>query len=272
MPNRKLWSFSLVILVCAVLLVGLQRVNRNVQEEPSAVNPAEAAARQLAALHAMGEAATEDPFQITVKWQGEWSTLLSPEEAAGVLSSRLGLSATERQLVQNHDVYGAEGPLEGLPAKLSVTAQAENNYYVVLRIESMGGEAESLKLLTEAQQLAGDSLADEGVEIGWNAALQGIAWPATAALNAEASGGEHALSRTLDSLERKIQALPKLKLKKVEGFADELTVSQSYAVTGLPITARSGDHQVALQLAVHRNAETGMDEIAIGSPLLTVEY
>lgn len=271
MLKRKLWSYSLVIIVCAVMLVGLARL-KNAERQAVVSDPIESAGTQLERLSSIGIAITDDPFQFTVKWQGEWKTLLSPEEAAGVLSSRLGLSAAKQKTVQEHTVYSAEGTMEGLPSKLAVTAQGEGKYYVVFRIESVGGTAETLEHLSGVQQLAGESLADEGVQIGWNAAIQGGALPATTVLGSGEAAGEPALNAALLDLEKRIRKDTDLKLERVEGFADDTTVSQTYAVSGLPVTTLSGEHRVALQIAVHRNAETGMDEISVGSPLLTIEY
>lgn len=270
MQNRKLWQIGLVILVCAMLLVGLQRVKETGQEA-AAPGPLETAEQQLEALYSMGQAVTPDPFRLTLKWQGEWSSLLAPEEAAGALASRMGLPAPEAGTVQGHAVYEAKGRIEGFPAELELTALEEGKHYAMLRLEATGGDQATLERLQEAQRTAGESLADEGVQAGWNAAVQGIAWPATAA-QGKAESGESGLAATLDKLEAKINHLPKLKLKQAEEFADELTASRTYAVKALPIAVQSGDDRVALQLAVHRNSGTGMDEITIGMPLLTVEY
>ncbi|MBW4841306.1 MAG: YwmB family TATA-box binding protein [Paenibacillaceae bacterium] len=270
MQNRKLWKIGLLILICAMLLVGLQRL-KETGREAIAPGPIDAAEQQLAALYSMGQAVTPDPFQLTLKWQGEWSSLLAPEEAAGVLASRLGLPVPEAGTVQGRVVYEAKGQIEGFPAELELTTLEEGKHYAMLRMEAVGDEAAALERLQEAQRMAGESLADEGVQAEWNAAVQGVAWPAAAAVGKTASG-KRKLDVTFDKLETKINQLPKLKLKQAEEFADELTASRTYSVDALPIAVQSGGHRVALQLAVHRNSGTGMDEITIGTPLLTVEY
>lgn len=274
MQYRKLWTTGLLILVIAMLLVGLQRLQETGPKKPEVLEPVEAADQQLVALYSMGQAVTADPFAMTLKWQGEWASLLSPEEAAGVLASRLGLPEPEPSMVQGRTVYGAHGLSEGFATNLELTRLEEGKLYAMVRLEAVGDtKASSMELLREAQRTAGESLVDEGVQITWNAAIQGIAWPAT--INAD-STSEHeqasAVSHTLEKLESQISELPKLKLKRAEGFADELTASQTYAVDALPIAVQSGGQRVALQLAVHRNSGTGMDEITIGTPLLTVEY
>lgn len=270
MQNRKLWSIGLLILVCAMLLVGLQRIQATEQEAavPDSLKDAE---QQLDALVAIGRAVTSDPFRMTLKWQGEWNSLLSAEEAAGVLASRLGLSNPEAGTVQGRTVYESQGQIEGIRAELELITLEEGKHYAMLRLEAAGGDPAIWEQLQEAQRMAGESLADEGVDTRWNAAIQGMAWPASAT-DEGTDSGEPVLAATLDRLESQIERSAKLKLKQVEAFGDEWTASRTYRVDPLPITVLSGDHHVALQMAVHRNSGTGMDEITIGTPLLTVEY
>lgn len=312
MGIRKLWSYSLIVIVCTLLLLGLQRFKNEqsspaaVGDPPSAGDSLQAVDGQLEKLLAIGTALTPEPYLVTVKWQGKWETQLAEEEAAGALVTRLGLSEPQAENVQGHTVYNASGSSEGVRLTLDVTAQSEGQYYVVLRLEGAGGTAGSVERLLETQQLAGESLADEGVRIGWNAAVQGIglARPAGKGTESGSAEGELGESKTgaaseppqgaksdssqgvssesapagrtvsavLAGLEQQIEDELGQKLERVEGFEDELTASQSYAVPGFSITAQSGKRQIALQLAVHRNADTGMDEVAVGSPLLTVEY
>lgn len=270
MQNRKLWKVGLLILICAMLLVGLQRF-KETGREAAAPGPLEAAERQLAGLYSIGQAVTPDPFRLTLKWQGEWSSLLSAEEAAGALASRLGLPVPEAGTVQGRTVYEIQGFIGGFPAELELTTLDEGQHYAMLRMEAAGGDKATLERLQEAQRTAGESLADEGVRIDWNAAIQGMAWPAIAA-GSQADSGVSMLAATLAELEAKINHLPKLKLKQAEEFADGRTASRTYSVDALPIAVQSGVHRVALQVAVHRNSGTGMDEITIGTPLLSVEF
>lgn len=279
MQNRKIWSIGVLILVCAMLLVGLQRIQsietseiaEMTEPEADALDPLKDAEQQLDALVAIGEAVTSNPFRITVKWQGDWDSLLSSEEAAGVLATRLGLSSPESGMVQGRTVYQSQGQIEGIHAELDLVTLEEGKHYAMLRMEAAGEDPALWKQLQEAQRMAGESLADEGVDPRWNAAIQGMAWPASVKEEGEGSG-DSVLAATLDRLESQIKRSAKLKLKQVEAFGDEGTASRTYRVDALPITILSGEHHVALQVAVHRNSGTGMDEITIGTPLLTVEY
>ncbi|WP_068783428.1 YwmB family TATA-box binding protein [Paenibacillus phocaensis] len=270
MQNRRLWKIGLLILICAMLLAGWQRLQES-GREAVASGPLETAGQQLSVLYSMGQAAAKGPFQLMLKWQGEWSSLLSPEEAAGVLASRMGLPEPEAGTVQGRTVYETKGRIEGVLAELELTNLEEGKHYAMLRLEAVGGDEAALANLREAQRRAGESLADEGVQADWNGAVQGLAWPALVAEGQEGSG-EAGLAAVLDKLEASIGALPGLKLKQVEEFADEHTTSRTYDVNALPVAVQSGGHRVALQLAVHRNSSTGMDEITIGTPLLTVEF
>lgn len=279
MQNRKIWSIGVLILVCAMLLVGLQRIQsietseiaEMTEPEADALDPLKDAEQQLDALVAIGEAVTSNPFRITVKWQGDWDSLLSSEEAAGVLATRLGLSSPESGMVQGRTVYQSQGQIEGIHAELDLVTLEEGKHYAMLRLEAAGEDPALWKQLQEAQRMAGESLADEGVDPRWNAAIQGMAWPASVKEEGEGSS-DSVLAATLDRLESQIKRSAKLKLKQVEAFGDEGTASRTYRVDALPITILSGEHHVALQVAVHRNSGTGMDEITIGTPLLTVEY
>ncbi|EOS58685.1 YwmB family TATA-box binding protein [Paenibacillus barengoltzii] len=279
MQNRKIWSIGVLILVCAMLLVGLQRIQsietsemaETTEPEADALDPLKNAEQQLDALVAIGEAVTSNPFRITVKWQGDWDALLSSEEAAGVLATRLGLSSPESGMVQGRTVYQSQGQIEGIHAELDLVTLEEGKHYAMLRLEAAGEDPALWKQLQEAQRMARESLADEGVDPRWNAAIQGMAWPASVKEEGEGSG-DSVLAATLDRLESQIERSAKLKLKQVEAFGDEGTASRTYWVDSLPITILSGEHHVALQMAVHRNSGTGMDEITIGTPLLTVEY
>ncbi|WP_059049409.1 YwmB family TATA-box binding protein [Paenibacillus senegalimassiliensis] len=270
MPNRKLWKGILWFIIGLLLLAGLQRIAQNDEAMPTADQVAEAQ-KQLTILHEMGRSTSEQSFKMTVKWQGVWPTLLSPEEAAGALSSRLGLPAPKQVLEMAHEAYQAADSIEGVPAHLTVTVRASGGYYILLRLESTGGSAEGLNRLETVQSLSGESLADEGVEVQWNAAVQGITWPGA---NGSEEGRTQNPEQTLDQLEKRIQEQKtlRMKLKPVEEFAEELTVSRTYSVKGWAITAMSGEQPVNLQMAVHLNSGTGLNEISFGSPLLTVEY
>lgn len=273
MSNRKLGKGIpwFIVALIALLLLGVLQRTAQTDKGVSPADQIEGAREQLTILHEMGRTVSDQPFQVTVKWQGEWPTLLSPEEAVGALSSRLGLPNPKQVLEMAHEAYEATGSLEGIPAHLSLVVRADGGYYVLLLLKSVGGSAEAIKRLETVQSISGESLADEGVAVQWNVAVQGITWSGA---NGAGNVGEHSPEQTLDQLEQRLQEQKtlQLKLKLVEEFAEDLTTSRTYSVSGWAITAMSGERPVALQMAVHRNSVMGLNEISFGSPLLTVEY
>lgn len=197
----------------------------------------------------------------TVKWQGSWTTQLDPAEAANVLTSRLGLPQAEESVLQDHTVFSASGSVEGLRAYLNLTQLSSSEYYVVLRLEGNGAEA--MTIMTEHQGMLGESLAEEGVAVEWNAALQGTM------KQADLPKGS-SLGEALDQLENHFT--DELELTSVEQYEDQDTISRTYRSSQLPITVDSGGERVAFQAAIHIHSETGEQEVSLGSPLLTIEY
>lgn len=229
-----------------------------------------AAAAQWEQLIELAAGAVREDLKGTAKWQGAWLTLLSPEEAAGALASRLGLGEIREERVQGRIAYRASGDEEAIASSLTLTKLPgeDDSYYVVLRMEGRGGEA--VRDMKERIALSGESLADEGVRIRWNGALQGE-------INPEAAGQDSAEHAMKTPLHHSLSILEKgnwhaLNLTAVEDYEDGGTVSRSYTVPDMVISVASGGHQVSLQMAVHRNELTGREEISLGSPLLTVEY
>lgn len=229
-----------------------------------------AAAAQWEQLMELAAGAVREDLKGTAKWQGAWPTLLSPEEAAGALASRLGLGEIREDRLQGRTVYQATGDAEAVASSLTLTKfpGQDEGYYVVLRMEGQGSAA--VRGMKERIALSGESLADEGVHIQWNGALQGE-------INPEAAGQASAEQAMKSPLHRSLYTLEKgnwhaLNLTAVEDYEDGGTISRSYTVPDMAISVASGGHQVSLQMAVHRNDLTGREEISLGSPLLTVEY
>lgn len=268
-PGNKWRNGSAILAGCMLLLVLLLGSMAN--DQASAVvegDSVDAAAAQWDKLLELGTGSIYEGMKGTVKWQGDWNTLLAPEEAIGVLATRLGLSEVDQETIQEHQVYSAEGRSNAIRSKITVTPVKEGTYYVILRLEGEGMEA--LKEMKAEQTGYGESLADEGVSIHWNAALQGTMNPET---RSSAGTGEIAGS----SLEERMQELEDytahaLKMGLVENYKDAETVSRTYSIPELPISAISDGRTVSLQMAIHRNSETGLEELSLGSPLLTVEY
>lgn len=263
---RKLGAYALIIILTASILLGFDKWNNNAHNKEQ-IHPVEDAGEQWTQLMVIGNEFVQGEIRATVKWQGEWNTLLSLEEAADALSSRLGLSRPTYDKIQDHDQYHATGDMDGVHSKLSVTIQKKGHLYVVLRMEVEG--TEGMDALRDLQYNYGNSLLDEGVAIQWNAALQG-----TASVNAgdiSGSGSSTTQGAMLQQIEQQVSRTIQ-PLQVVESYEDNNTLSRSYEAPGLPLAVMSGDHKISLQVALHQNSDTGIQEISVGSPLLTIEY
>lgn len=255
--------FAGCLLVLGLILSRPEHIQSSAANSGDAV---EEAAGQWDQLFALGIRVIESDLKGTVKWQGTWNTLLTPEEGAGALASRLGFSEIGISRVQDHAVYDAAGSERGIDSKLTVTPVKDGQYYVVLRMEGQGKD--NLEGIGALQSRYGDILADEGVEIHWNGALQGES--SLSENHADREGMQNSLEETVRVME--IDASRELNLNPVENYTDEKTISRTYTVPEMPISVLSGGHQVALQFAAHLSTIAGKGEISIGSPLLTVEY
>lgn len=58
----------------------------------------------------------------------------------------------------------------------------------------------------------------------------------------------------------------------MESYEDVSTVSRSYAIPGIKRFVNSGDHKIALQVAVHKNDNDNSNRVTIGLPVITIEY
>lgn len=251
-----------VIAAFILLLVVLYQLSASRQASPTVVeDEVMSAESQWKELLDLGEQIIGDEISGTVKWQGNWSTLLDPEEAANVLTTRLGLPAAEQDMLQNHTVYSSSGSRDEFALHLNVTQLSSSEYYVVLRLEGEGWHA--MASLSEQQALLGQSMLDEGIVAEWNAAVQGMRRQPD---ELESSS----LKEALDVVEKEFPK--KLDLTLVEQYEDQDTVSRTYYSSYLPISVDSGGQKVGLQAAVHIHSVTGKQEFSLGSPLLTVEY
>ncbi len=252
-----------IILVIALLMTGvLGFVNLEPKSGPAAEAVANAG-KQLDALLAVGHKVSQEPLDVIIKWQGTWNTDRKPEEAAALIAEYLGLGRPYHTMVQDHLVYRAEGLNAGARVQISVTRGSTQELYVVAQIKGLS-ESNSSRL-KEAQTQAGEKLISLGMDVKWNAAVQGSGDKLTETLNTKEN-----VTVMLEKLERHAGAF--FELRRVEGFQDGRTVSESYEVPNFPISVQSGGNSIALQMAVHDNTVTGQKEFSLGSPVLTVEY
>lgn len=254
----KVWGIISVILLLMIGVVGFVNVNQDSVSSDSVTE----AEQQLEAVMAVGRTVTREPLHIIIKWQGTWNTSHKPEEAAKLAADQLGLSSPASTQVQDHLVYRSEDKRGPLNIKLSVTQGNGQNLFVVAQIEGLSKDEASSRW-RQAQSSVGKTLMDLGMDLKWNAAIQG---------NGELLSEGEAVDVTalLNKLER--QAGSYFELRRVEGFQDGITISESYEVPSFPISVQSSGVDIALQMAIHDNTVSGQTEFSLGSPVLTVEY
>ncbi|USB32585.1 YwmB family TATA-box binding protein [Paenibacillus sp. YPG26] len=222
------------------------------------------AEKQLDAVLSVGSSVSRERLDTVIKWQGDWNTAYVAEEGAGLIASELGLVKPSAVKVQNHLVYRAAGQVGRVPVKFSVTGREEGLYVVAQLDGSSQGDRRELKL---AQSEVGRELSRLGVNIQWSVAVQG-------SLEGNGIGTPRSTDRNVAKLLSQVEAQAGafFELRRVEGFQDEYTASESYEVPGFGVTVQSGNAKLGLQMAVHLNSGTGAKELSIGSPILTVEY
>lgn len=232
-----------------------------------------AADKQLDSLVRLADMNTDGSYISVVKWQGEWKTALSMEQAADQLAEQLGFNSPAPQDVQEHTVYTAEGNIDGIQGKLSVM-EMEGGLYIVLLLN---GSAETAGLIREAQHEAGALLLKAGVDANWNGAVQGLAGAKSEGqvLGSGKAASEYKAAdpaQTIKRLEASVQGLG-LKPSAIDAFEDGTTVSRTYDIPSFSIKAAIGVHgKSGLQIGVHTDTVTGREQISFGSPMLTIEY
>lgn len=282
MKNR--WGILMMAIVAgAIIIKSLNTAGTAAMADAAYSAEAASSRTQLRQLLAASEGLIQGSRQATVKWQGEWHTMLSLEEAGELLADRLGLADRYTEKMHGNQVFYAEGASgraeDIIHGKLALTLQEEGSYYVVLRLENSTDEG--LQRLPEVGESSGEALLREGVDAKWNAALQGEAMEVDSAQglpdfvpdDSVGPGGEvqaMPVQAVFTALESRVKE--QLKLRAVESFADERTVSRSYAAEDLPLKVQSAGQEISLQFALHWNTELDHYDVSIGSPLLTVEY
>ncbi|AZK46209.1 YwmB family TATA-box binding protein [Paenibacillus lentus] len=284
---KKLWGIIVMIIIGGAVIMEFLN-NAGATANANAASSAEAELSRVQAelsrvqfekILAAGEMTTQGEIWATVKWQGEWHTELSLDEAQRTLAEGLGWSDSYVEEGHERKVFYVEGDAGELEGKLTIMHQEEGQYYVVLRLENQ--TMMGLGQLAEYGEEYGRMLLAEGVDAKWNAALQGASVDVTDALALPRSGaamingqelGRQGVPVTAAFEAIESRAGERLKLRQVESFEDERTISRSYTVEELPIKVQSAGQNINLQLALHWNTEMERYDLSIGTPLLTVEY
>ncbi|MEK3900995.1 YwmB family TATA-box binding protein [Paenibacillus sp. FSL R7-0179] len=251
--------------ICALLLLSGFRSAEpagvsGVQKNAVASTIAGELRESLALLTSLGGEASAPgaPLRLVLKWQGEYSGEEAAEAAVQSLSNRLGLGEISSADDEGHRAWRSATQLSGgtqLTLFWSELGGGRSYCIVTLETADLLGSPE----LPDAAADAGEAMLQAGIAAEWNASLQAPA---------KAQGGTQA---ALLAAEQLLAAeLPGIQAE--ESYADVSTSSHSYSVPGLQRMVSSGNHALALQLAVHKNVNTDENRITLGMPLITIEY
>ncbi|GGF61303.1 hypothetical protein GCM10010912_03150 [Paenibacillus albidus] len=217
--------------------------------------------KSLALLSSAGQEVTAagSPLRLVLKWQGEYSgDSDSFKNASDMLAEQLGLGKIEAREEDGHATYRASGSQDAY-SKISMfwSQLGSDSSYVIVTVETR----DLLKADTfqAAAEEAGTLMFSAGITPEWNASLQGTA---------KAQSGP---DTALFSIEQSIQEqLPGM--NPAESYEDDTTYSRSYSVPDLERVVSSGNHLIALQLAVHKDGNNNTNRVTLGLPLITIEY
>ncbi|WP_340025728.1 YwmB family TATA-box binding protein [Paenibacillus sp. FSL K6-1096] len=175
-----------------------------------------------------------------------------------MLAEQLGLGKVSGSDEDGHMMYRAAAS-QGDSSKLSMlwTDLEQGGSYVFVTMETQNLlKAEELQ---DTAEKTGKIMMAAGITPEWNASIQGSAL--SQGLPGEALA---AIEGTMEAEGSGLHA--------VESYEDVSTVSRSYTVPGSKRFVNSGDHKIALQMAVHQNDNDNSNRVTIGLPLITIEY
>lgn len=259
----------IIVLIAGVLFIaGMQPVRQ--AESAELGQQMEAVRSQWNQLVEFASKSADGPLEAVIKWQGEWETGLTPQQAAEQISNRLGLESPVLTSVQDHPVYQAKGVTDnGDAMNLSIIAREKTCLYVVLRIEAKGDQQQLVGLSID-QERAGSILQGEGALVHWNGAIQAYT---EGKGNKNQSMKDEQNNVALSQMEKVVTQLSS-KPEPLDLYKDESTISRSYHIPSFVITLPGNDQKkpIALQMAAHKDPITGRTELSWGSPMLTIEY
>lgn len=249
--KRGLGKIGIMLLCLIVIFIGFGRdasVAQKINKEDN----------RLVDLIQWGQEIMETPLKVVVKWQGEWSNdgKLSSQEAAQKLTKLLGLSNFQSVTNTEHESYRSITVVDGIRVNLNWQVISDDQSYIIVTMESLGAaQLTAIQLLQDKVHTQLDLM---NMAAEWNASIQG---------NVKE---EQSITTTMKDVETTLQS--HLKLKQVETYADDMTLSHSYVAPSLGFNLISGDHTIDLQIAVHHDELSGQNRVTLGFPIITIEY
>ena len=214
--------------------------------------------KSLTLLTSLGKSVTTPgtPLRLVVKWQGEYRGR-EAGMAATHLSSKLGLGEVDREEGGEHVSYRASTRSHGYTTHMFWSELGEGHSYVIVTLET--ADLLNAPDLQAAANEAGMELQESGITADWNTSLQGA--------SKEQGDSQQAMLFIEKNMKMQLKGLA-----EKESYEDATTVSHSYDSSALLRSVSSGNHNVAIQTAIHQDVNTGSSRITIGLPLITIEY
>ncbi|ETT61009.1 hypothetical protein C173_27380 [Paenibacillus sp. FSL R7-277] len=250
--------------ICALMLLSgfrsAEPAGRSGVQSADASTAAGELQESLALLTTLGGQASAPgaPLRLVLKWQGEYSGEEAAEAAVQSLATRLGLGEMSSADEEGHRAWRSAAQLSGgTQVSLFWSELGGGRSYCIVTLETADllGSPE----LPAAAADTEEAMLQAGIAAEWNAALQAPA--------KEQGGTQAALLATEQLMAAELPGI-----QAEESYTDISTSSHSYSVPGLQRTVSSGNHSLALQLAVHKNVNADENRITLGMPLITIEY
>ncbi|MFS0873033.1 YwmB family TATA-box binding protein [Paenibacillus xylanilyticus] len=248
MLNR--WMTAGLVAMALIIVIGMTKVYAGNAEK------SESEGAKLEQLMKTSNAAIDQIERMIIKWQGQG--IGNAQDQAELLAGQLGLPQPILVRQTGHDVYRSEIQAEEQHAGILVNAvvTGENEYYVIVQLS--GDKFTNSSQLTSLHEQVNQTLAESGVEAGWNYAVQGKG----------ASGATASIQ--LQKMEDKLS--DRLSMHAAERYTDANTASVSYRVPELSTAIQSGSQILNMQMAVHQDHGKGSNRITLGFPVITIEY
>jgi hypothetical protein len=243
---NKLWMFFLIVMSIAGVVAGWvhQAMANSLNDSERLINASKAF------IHS--------DSKLTFKYTGVYGACTNQDDLrkrGASLSNELGLPVSLEPEHNQEHIYATEMWLneqDSISLKLMLL-EPTTECYMVLKREKMGLAVDAE--LNQWQKQQGSKLADLGIDGEWNVMLQGVAV-------GEITEPSALMGRLTDKLQGQV----------LETYQDQGTLSYSLFSDNLNAAIQSGDHLMNLQVAVHRESDTGQLRVTVGSPIITAEY
>lgn len=243
--RKAIWFVFIALLGAGIVVAIMAGITR----------PGDRLAGDLDMLWSLGEA--EGAERIVAKLNG--SLVYRPDqsdfaEEARRIGERLAFPGGQILQEQGKEIYRAVSDQPN--DKLQLTVYKEEDHMIGFVVEMAGEGQDGYRKVADRLRKQTERLRRHRIPYRWNATVQGYA----------RNGG----TADYDAITARIAK--RVKMKEMERYTDETTVSATYFAPEIDVGIESGGKTVNLQIAVHDDREKDKSRISIGIPLITIEY